>query len=192
MLLDLWRRLARKCRIPGTTLAKTARISGKATGLTRTLSNPAFMAKVLCPWSPWPVTATICVWREGRNLAKLRNEMTTIHVGHCQVDQHQVGPEYGRNVKRRRPAIGHMHLIAKFFNKQAKRVRAVPVVIDHENPKRFPYPWHPWHDFLSFARSHELSPAANRMSILPDSWASGSLFRRLPPRFAALSRSRRA
>ena len=42
-------------------LCKTALISVKGTGLKRTLSNPAFMAKDLCPWSAWPVMATICV-----------------------------------------------------------------------------------------------------------------------------------
>jgi len=65
----------------------------------------------------------------------------------------------GRNtaatVECRRSAIGHMHLVAEFFNEQAKRVRAVAVVIDHENPKRFPCPWH---KLPFFRQSHELSP----------------------------------
>ena len=97
--------------------------------------------------------------REGRNLAKLPNEMTSIHVRHCQVDQHQIGPKYGCNVECRRSAIGHMHMVAEFFNEQAKRVRAVSIVIDHENPKSFPCPWH---KFSFFRQSHGLSPVVNR------------------------------
>jgi hypothetical protein len=31
-----------------------------------------------------------------------------------------------------------MHLVSEFFNEQAKRVRTVAVVIDHEYPKTCP------------------------------------------------------
>ena len=99
--------------------------------------------------------------REGRNLAKLPNEMTSIHVRHRQVNQHQVGPKYGCNVECRHPAIGHMHLISEFFNEQAKRVRTVSVVIDHENPKCFPCPWHKF-SFFRLSRRRDGTPQGPR------------------------------
>ena len=52
-----------------------------------------------------------------------------------------------------------MYLISEFFNEQAKCVRTVSVVIDHENPKNFPCPWH---KFSFFRQSHGLNPAVNR------------------------------
>ena len=41
-----------------------------------------------------------------------------------------------------------MHLVSEFFNEQAKCVRTISVVIDHENPKNFPVPG-TWFFFLS-------------------------------------------
>ena len=72
---------------------------------------------------------------EGRNLAKALDETTTIHVRHDQIDEHQIGPKCGRNVECLRPAVGHMHLVAEFFNQQAQGVRTVSVVINDQNPK---------------------------------------------------------
>jgi hypothetical protein len=57
-----------------------------------------------------------------------------------------------------------MHLVAEFLNYHAKCVRAVSVIIDHENPKRFPCPWH---KFSFFRQSHGLSRALNRRSCYP-------------------------
>ena len=57
-----------------------------------------------------------------------------------------------------------MHLVAEFFNYQAKCVRTVSVVIDHENPKSSPCLRH---KFLSFRQPHGLSPALNRRSCYP-------------------------
>ena len=51
-----------------------------------------------------------------------------------------------------------MHLISEFFNEQAKRVRTVSVVIDHENPKNFPCSRH---KFSFFRQSHGLNPVVN-------------------------------
>ena len=53
---------------------------------------------------------------EGRSLAKAHDETTTIHARHQQIDEHQIGPKCGCNFECLRPAIGHMHLIAEFFN----------------------------------------------------------------------------
>jgi hypothetical protein len=53
---------------------------------------------------------------EGWNLANARHETTTIDIWHDQIDEHQIGPKCGRNVECLRPAIGHMHLVAEFFN----------------------------------------------------------------------------
>jgi hypothetical protein len=73
---------------------------------------------------------------EGRKLPNARNETTTIHVRHYQIDEYQVGPKCGCNFQCLRPTIGYMHLVAEFFQQQAKCVRTVSVVINYENPKR--------------------------------------------------------
>ena len=57
-----------------------------------------------------------------------------------------------------------MHLVAEFFNYQAKCVRSVSVVIDHENPKSSPCLRH---RFLSFRQPHGLSPFLNCRSRYP-------------------------
>ena len=72
---------------------------------------------------------------EGRDLAKALHETTAVQVRHRQIDEHQIGPKCGRNVERLRPAIGHMHLVAEFFNQQTQGVCTVSVVINDENPK---------------------------------------------------------
>ena len=145
-----------RSRRPGTTLAKIALIAAKATGLKRTSSNPAFMANVLCSSSSWPMMPTIFVCSESRNLAKSRHQTAAIHARHYQVDQHQIGPKYGRNVECRRPTIGHMHLVSKFFNDHAPSVPAPSRSSSTtENPEIL---LRLWHRFPSFRQSRRIGP----------------------------------
>jgi hypothetical protein len=74
---------------------------------------------------------------EGRYLAKAHHEITTIHVWHDQIDEHQIGAKCGRDIEGLSPAVGHMHLVAECFHEQTQSVSAVSVVINDENPKSF-------------------------------------------------------
>jgi hypothetical protein len=85
---------------------------------------------------------------KGRNLAKARNETTTIHAGHDQIDEHQIGSKRGRNIESLRPSVGHVGFVAEFFYQQTQGVSTVSVVIDYKNPKTLLGRWH-W--LLSFA-----------------------------------------
>ena len=88
---------------------------------------------------------------EGGNLAKANHETATIHFRHKQIDEHQIGSKCVRYVECLRPAIGHMHLVAEFFNEQTQGVSAVAVVINHENTQNLPARRHAC--FLSPARA---------------------------------------
>jgi len=55
---------------------------------------------------------------KGGHLAKAGRETTTVHVGHCQIEQHQMRLKHGRHVQGLHPAVGHMHLVAKLLQQQ--------------------------------------------------------------------------
>ena len=90
---------------------------------------------------------------ELRNLAKASNETGTIHFGHDQIDEHEIGSKCFGNVECLRPAIGHVHLVAEIFHEQTQSVSTVSVVINHENPQSF------------FGRRHDSSLLPARLRL---------------------------
>jgi hypothetical protein len=97
---------------------------------------------------------------KGRHLAKAGDELTAVHVRHCQIEQHQMGLKGGRHLQCLHPAIGHMHLVAEFLQQQTKCVRTVPVVIDHQNSKHLLFRRH---RFSFFASLIVKSPSPRRL-----------------------------
>ena len=65
-----------------------------------------------------------------RSLPKAISKNATIHVGHGEVNEHQIGPKCSCNVERLAPAVGHMNLVAEGFHHQAQRICAISVVIN--------------------------------------------------------------
>ena len=57
-------------------------------------------------------------------------------------------------------------MVARFFKEQAKCVRTVSVVIDHENPKNFPVSRQNFL-FSPIPPPHGLKPVVNRRSFYP-------------------------